>query len=274
MLRGYTGLRLVLLLALLVCIGCGKTVQRNATEQLIMSDAVDKSIRSIDFSPLAGKVCYLDTTYLKNIKSITFVNAEYIIGTLRNQLIAAGCQIVDDQKDAELIVEARAGALGTDLHEVVYGIPQNNLISAAATLMPTVPPVPAIPEIALMRRDTQNAAAKVAVFAFDAKSGYAVWQSGTEMARSVARDYWVFGAGPFQSGTIYDRPRFAGVRLRLPLLGDNDDDQRRQAISHDEEFVFASPPPAPVPVPGAIGPEERTADGRDAKDEKPSGKAE
>lgn len=238
----------ILFSAVLLLSGCGKTLRNTATEQLILSDSVDRAIRSIDFSPLARRTCYVDTTYLKTVKSSSFVNADYVLSSVRNQLASAGGILATSKTDAEIIVEPRLGVLGANENEVTYGIPSSNIISQAAAIMPTAPPVPTIPEISLARKNDQMAATKLAIFAYDAESGNPVWQSGVSTARSNAKDTWVFGVGPFQSGTIYEKPRFAGVRIKLPLIGDKDGDKRRQAVSHDEEFVFNQPPnlmPAP-----------------------------
>ena len=237
-----------LLTAIFLLTGCGKTVRNSATEQLILSDSVDRAIRSIDFSPLAGRSCFLDTQFVNTAKPVTFVNADYVLSSLRNQLISAGGILVESKKEADVVVEPRLGVLGANENEVTYGIPSSNIVSQAAAIMPTAPPVPAIPEISLARKNYQMAATKLAVFAYDAKSGQPVWQSGVATARSNARDTWLFGVGPYQSGTIYEKPRFAGARITLPLIGDKGGMKNRQTISHDEEYVFA---PALMPVPGA-----------------------
>ena len=48
--------------------GCGTTKwsdsPRTATEQLLISDAVDRAISEIDFSALAERSVYLDTRYI------------------------------------------------------------------------------------------------------------------------------------------------------------------------------------------------------------------
>jgi hypothetical protein len=232
----------ILCSAILLLAGCGKTLRNTATEQLILSDSVDRAIRSIDFSPLARRSCYIDTTYLKTVKSTSFVNADYVLSSVRNQLVSAGGILAASKTDAEVIIEPRLGVLGANENEVSYGIPSSNLLTQAASMVPTAPPVPTIPEISLARKNDQMAATKLAVFAYDAKTGNPVWQSGVSTARSNAKDMWLFGVGPFQSGTIYEKPRFAGVRIKLPLIGDKDGDKRRQAISHDEEFVFNKSP--------------------------------
>lgn len=238
----------VLFSAMLLLTGCGKTVRNTATEQLILSDSVDRAVRSIDFSPLSGRACYLDTQFVNSPKSTTFVNADYVLSSVRNQLVAAGGILVDSKKDAEVVVEPRVGVLGANENEVTYGIPSSNIVSQAAAIMPTAPPVPTIPEISLARKNYQMAATKLAVFAYDATSGNPVWQSGVATARSNARDTWLLGVGPFQSGTIYEKPRFAGAKISLPLIGDKGSNDRRQTISLDQEFVFARPP-EPLPDP-------------------------
>jgi hypothetical protein len=214
--------RLLLWLALLampwLSIGCGNTRQRIATEQLLMSDAVDRAVAQIDFSPLAGKRVFFDTKYIVAIKGINFVNAEYVISSLRQQMMGAGCLLEDTAEKAEYVVEARCGALGTDGHEVIYGVPANSGIGEVSAIVPNTPRLPSIPEIALAKRDDYRGAAKIGVFAYHRETRQPVWQSGLATAKSDARDTWLFGAGPFQSGTIYDRTQFAGGDLEFPTL--------------------------------------------------------
>lgn len=256
----------VAVLAVLLCattIGCGKTLSNTATEQLILSDSVDRAIRGLDFTTLSGRKCYLDTGYLKTTKSPTFVNADYVTSSLRNQLISAGAILAASNKEAEVIVEPRLGVLGSNENEVTYGIPSSNLLTQAASLVPTAPPIPTIPEISLARKNDHMAATKLAVFAYDAESGHPIWQSGVATAQSNAKDTWLFGVGPFQSGSIYERPRFAGMRIKLPLIGSKEAEERRQPVTLDEEFAFAEPLRT-VPAPE---PETRTAEGNTESDE-------
>ncbi len=205
-------------------IGCGTTKSQRATEQLLMSDAVDRSVASIDFRPLSGRHVFLDTTYVKNLKTEEFVNADYIVSSVRQQMLGAGCLLEENQQDAEYVAEMRIGTLGTDSHDVVYGIPANNALSSAASLVPSAPALPAIPEISLARKNHEHAAAKIAVFAYHRESRRPVWQSGIVQARSRAKNTWLFGAGPFQSGTIHDGTQFVGGDLPLPLLAVDQDD--------------------------------------------------
>jgi len=206
--------------------GCGTTKARMATEQLVASDAVDHAVAAIDFRPLSGKKVYLDPAYLKAVKTVGFVNAEYVISSLRQQMIAADCRLQKSEADAELIVEARVGTLGSDSNEVVYGLPASNALSTAASLVPNAPVIPQIPEISVARKEAQYGAAKLALFAYERETRRPYWQSGTLRARSTSQDVWICGAGPFQRGTIVDGVHFAGSKLRLPRLRLGGDEKR------------------------------------------------
>ncbi len=196
---------------LLICLsGCGTTREFSATEQLVLSDAVDNSVSSIDFRPLSGEKVYIDTSYLRQIKGVAFVNADYVISALRQQVVAAGCLIQDSAADADVIVEARVGVLGTDGHSLTFGFPENNPIIAATAAIPGAPKIPSLPEISVARRETREAAAKVIAFAYDRETREPLWQSGVNRAVASANDTWVFGVGPIQTGSVRDRTKLAG----------------------------------------------------------------
>ncbi len=202
-------------LTALLSIGCGTTREYTATEQLVMSDAVDRSIANLDFRPLSGRKVYLDTSYLRHIKGEGFVNSEYVTSALRQQIVAAGCLIQDASPDADVVIEARIGTLGADDHRVTFGVPENNMVSTTASLIPGAPNIPSIPEIAVARREAREAAAKIAAFAYDRESRRPIWQSGVNHSLATAKDTWVMGVGPFQGGTIREQTKLAGSGIRL-----------------------------------------------------------
>jgi hypothetical protein len=78
----------------------------------------------------------------------------------------------------------------------------------------------AIPEIPLAKRTSQRGVAKIAVFAYRRDTGVAVWQSGVNQVASDAKNTWVFGIGPFQSGSIFRGTAFAGREISNPLSRD------------------------------------------------------
>ncbi|MCH8045655.1 MAG: hypothetical protein IID44_18240 [Planctomycetes bacterium] len=196
--------------------GCGTTrwtdTGRTATEQLLISDAVDRSVSQIDFSSLRGRTVFFDATYLKGV-----TDEQYVVSTLRQHLFASGCIIKEKREDAIYVVEARSGAVGTDRADVLYGVPATTIPQLVA--MPGVPTT--IPEIALGRKTEQHGVAKLAVFVYNRETGRAVWQSGTSNVVSHAKDIWVLGIGPFRRGTIYSRPQFVGSDMTNSWLTDD-----------------------------------------------------
>ncbi len=221
--------------------GCGTTKQRTATEQLLMSDAVDRTIAQIDFRPLARQTVFLDTQYIKNVKGNGFVNAEYVISALRQQMTAAGCLLEDEREKADFVVEGRMGTLGTDGHEVTYGVPANTGLANAAALVSNAPTIPLIPEISVAKKEDMMGAAKIALFAFHRETRQPVWQSGVAIATNNAKDVWICGAGPFQFGTIYEGTQFAGTPLEIPLVrNDSEADEAEQAVSYYDEVDFGT----------------------------------
>lgn len=213
-----------LALAFLTCLaGCGTTrrsdTARTATEQMLLSDAVDRAISRIDFGLLSGHDVYLDPTYIGQA-----VDKDYITSTLRQHMLACGCVIKDKKDDAELVVEVRTGVIGTDRHDLMFGVPSTTVALGALSPVPGTPTM--VPEIALSKRTDQMGVAKIGVFAYERESGRPVWQSGSDVVASRARDTWVLGTGPFQRGSIYEGTKFAGEDLSVPLLSNLRRDKR------------------------------------------------
>ena len=206
------------LCCLLLAGGCGAAIQRNGTEQLLLSDSVDRAIDQLDLSPLAGRKVYLDTEYMKTFKGNNiYINSDYIISALRQKLTTTGCLIQATRLDADYVLEARIGALGTDTMEVTYGIPSSNGIGVAATALSGVPAVPVIPEISVGKRNGVKGVSKVVVFAYHRETSVPVWQSGSAIARTDVRDSWFLGIGPLTRGSVYNGTLLAGNRINSPF---------------------------------------------------------
>jgi len=223
--------------------GCGTTnwsdTARTATEQLLITDAMDRAISQIDFEILAGKDVYFDPQFLKGT-----TDENYLVSSLRQHLMASGVVLKDKKEEAMYIVEARVGANGTDRHSLLFGIPAVNLPMTAFPGVPVGTPS-ALPEIALAKDTNQKAVSKVAVFAYNRLTGMPVWQSGVASARSDANAKWVLGAGPFQKGTIYDGTKFAGGQLDIPLVtGPDQKGPTHENIPVTAEAIF----PESVPI--------------------------
>ncbi len=192
----------------LVVSGCGTTrwtnTPRTATEQLLLSDAIDRSINGFDLSALIGKEVFFDAQYLQGV-----VDEKYVVSSIRQHLLASGCILREKREDAAYVVEARAGVVGTDQQSLLLGVPSVSV----PTFVPGVAAGAVVPEIPLAKKTDQKGVAKISLFAYNRETGRAVWQSGASAVVSSAKDTWLFGAGPYQRGSIYDRPRFAGDKI-------------------------------------------------------------
>ncbi len=238
------------MLAAILVAGCGTTTRRIGTEQLLISDAVDDAVSQIDFSVLADRKVYLDSRYVASLRTNNFVDSNYVISSLRQQLTAAGAHIQDDREQAAVIVEPRVGALGTDGHEINYGLPKSGALTTAVTTLSSSP-VPAVPELSVAQIDAQTGVAKLVVFAYDRQSKEPIWQSGLAKAESTSRNTWILGAGPFQKGTIHEGVRFAGQTIEQHPAAfarkrtAPQPSHRQGDLNYRQEFAFDSPGPSP-----------------------------
>lgn len=193
--------RLAVLPMLLMLAGCGTTrmsdSKRTATEQLLVSQAIDRAVMRVDVRPLAGRSVFLETAFMDDVQ-----DGKYLESALRHQLMASGCLLAKDRDAADVVVEARAGAVGTDRSSVLLGIPATSVTVQGNST--------STPELVLAKRSEQRGVAKLSVYAYERETGQPIWQSGEEHVASHARDRWLFGAGPYQDGEIHDEPAFAG----------------------------------------------------------------
>ena len=229
---------LALAASVLALAGCGTTRSsdslRTATEQLLISDAVDRAVQAIDFYPLRGQTVYLDDSKLEDV-----VDKNYLVSTLRQHLLASGCTLKDKRNDADFIVEARAGAVGTDRNDLLFGIPATNV----PQILPLQGMPAAIPEVPLAKRRDQRGVAKISMFAYHRESGRPVWQSGLASSESSSNDVWLFGAGPFQYGSILHDQRGVHVARSGDAKTERDAEphQAGNKVRLAEQAVFASP---------------------------------
>lgn len=225
-----------------------------ASEQLVVSDAVDRAVASIDFSPLSGHTVHFDTKYLAPVKLTPTGNTEYVISSLRQQMAAYDCRLVDKPEEAEYIVEARVGVLANDGHEVTYGVPGTAAFTTASVFLASPIPAPAMPELSLGRRNHQQGTAKIGVFAYDRVTREPVWQSGLAKGSTRAKDMWVFGLGPFESrGPVRARRGFFAKEGKDGIGVSNHASDLHEAYAGSVVFQRAVQPPKSDASPSTEG---------------------
>jgi hypothetical protein len=240
-------------------VGCGRIISQKATDQLIAGDAVDRTISQIDFRVLMGKKVFLDTQFVnKTVPGVGFVNSEYMISSVRQKMMCDGCLLQEKTDDADFIVEMRIGALGADGHEVIYGMPPNNYLSIAASVVPASPQaaaaIPSMPELSLAKKDDQMAAAKIALFAYNRHTREPIWQSGISESRSLVADRWFFGAGPYHKGNIYGTKKQPD---EPSMFGSMEDEEPTKEYFVERRFAdpnksLADVPPGTKPAAAAV----------------------
>jgi hypothetical protein len=215
---------------------------RSATEQLLLSQAIDNAVNRLDFTPMAGKQVFFEEKCLDGS-----VDKGYVASSIRQHLLAAGCLLAEEKAKATYVVEARSGCVGTDKQSFLVGVPQMQL----PAIMPGTPP--AIPEMPLIKSTAQQGIAKIAVFAYNRQTGRAVWQSGIQEFTSSSKDAFVLGMGPFHRGTL--RRNETPIN-QIDVLGVMDKDQETEQTQGQPHITQAmawqepagSPKPTIVPV--------------------------
>ena len=152
---------------------------------MLLSDAVEQSLSKIDFSPLTGQQVYVEEKYLE------CVDKPFVVGSIRHQVLRAGGRLVASADTADVIMELRSGGVGTDTSEAFLGTPEIAL-----------PGMLTIPEIRLAERKTQYGYAKLGLVLYDAKSLQVQGKGGMSLAQSDDNNWFMFGVGPFQNGSL------------------------------------------------------------------------
>ncbi len=166
---------------------------RTAVEQLLLSTAVDRAVEQMDFSELAGKKVFLDSTYLEGY------DKGYTIGAVTEKLNEQGALLVGKKEDAKVIAALRSGAVAIDRREGLIGIP-------AVTLpIPLAGPAET-PEVALIKEISQQGVAKLAVHAYDVATGKHLLSVGPESAVCCYNHWWLLSI-PFRTTDIPEKSR-------------------------------------------------------------------
>lgn len=133
---------------------------RSTVEQNLLSHAVERSVKSMDFAALSGKNAVMDYTQLA-----TQVDKEYLCGVFETHLALSGVKVVAKPEEAQVRIRLLCGVLSTDNTELNVGTPALPI------------PIPytninfAIPEISLFKRVSRTGTCRLTAVVYDAKTG-------------------------------------------------------------------------------------------------------
>jgi hypothetical protein len=174
---------------LLIAAGCTSArttnTARTAREQLLISNAVDRALAKIDFAAFQGSKIYVEEKYLD------CVDKGYLVGSIRHRAMINGASLVGKPEEADIVLEVRSGAIGTDTADSFLGTPEIVL-----------PGMLTLPEVRLIARNNQSAMAKIGLVAYDAKTHQLLGDGGVSSSLSRDNNWYVFGIGPYQNGEV------------------------------------------------------------------------
>ena len=164
---------LSLLATALLVTGCttNRTTEpgQTATQQLLVSSAVDHAIGNLKPPIPSGSKVFVDSQYFDSDGSI--VLPRYAIALVRDLVLRAGGALVSDRKAADYVVELRNGAQSIDHRTMLVGVPSIPVPIPFAGTVQT-------PELALFKHDKQRGISKIALTVYGAKSGTLAGSTG------------------------------------------------------------------------------------------------
>jgi len=154
---------MALILAMLALGACTtvreSSPQRTATEQLLISTAVDRAIAQVNLRIPAGTKVFVESEQLEGS------DGKYAAGEMRDRLLRNGASLVNDKGKADAVVEVRAGALSIDDRQTLVGI------DTFDAPIPFAGQAAKIPQIALYKDRERQGVAKIAAFGYSTSDG-------------------------------------------------------------------------------------------------------
>jgi len=146
--------------------------QRTATEELLISTAVDRAIAQVDLKLPPG------TRVFVNDDQLAGSDGKYAAGQLKDRLLRDGARLVDDRDKADAVVEVRAGALSIDDKQTLIGI------DSFDAPVPFAGQAVKIPQIALYSDKVRQGVAKIAAFGYSTSDGRLIGITGPQFGYS------------------------------------------------------------------------------------------
>jgi hypothetical protein len=146
--------------------------QRTATEELLISTAVDRAIAQVDLNLPSG------TRVFVNGDQLAGSDGKYAAGQLKDRLLRAGARLVDDRDKADAVVEVRAGALSIDDKQTLIGV------DSFDAPVPFAGQAVKVPQIALYSDKVRQGVVKIAAFGYRTSDGKLIGITGPQFGYS------------------------------------------------------------------------------------------
>lgn len=162
---------------------------RTATEQLLVSTAFESAVRDVALPEVSGRAVVTKLAILGPGQEF-WNDATFAQGVLEAAVARRGGRVVSKEEDADIVLTAIVGSLGTNGRHALFGLPELSL------------GVVVTPEIALLKVERQNAYARLRLVTRH-RDGRLLAESAAVTRRADFNVYTVFFIA-FRSSDIYD----------------------------------------------------------------------
>jgi hypothetical protein len=188
---------------------------RTGTEQLLLTGTWDDALHRVDFQPLAGSKVFVDAQYLSGV-----ADKDYVVSSIRRAMAEQGVLLENNKDKAQVILEPAFGAYGTDMRDSSVGLPGMGLMPSLTGA--TVVSNGNSNSMNLSQTNREDAVVKAILYAYEAKSGRLMWESGWLLNAQGVRDHFFMGAGPYRMssrGEVERYPDEAQIQTRKHFFG-------------------------------------------------------
>lgn len=224
--------------ALLLILSACATVRQTdppqtATEQLLVSHAVERAVLQLHPSCPPTGLVFLDTQFYDTDNGM--VLAKYTVGAVRDRLLQLGCHLTEDRKTADVVFEMRMGAQSIDQSSTLVGIPSIPIPIPFSGVVNT-------PEVAFFKVERLTGVSKLALTGTD-HNGALVTTTGPTFGESRRKNYVILLVG-YTTSDIYpddQEPTPAPPHLPAPAAAP-------RAPAPAAAAPAGAPPPALAPA--------------------------
>ncbi|HYG86473.1 MAG TPA: DUF6655 family protein [Azospirillum sp.] len=161
---------------------------RTASEQLLITTAADNAADKLRLDLPADKKAFVDASNFDG------PDAKYAASAIKESLLRQGVRLTSDKGSADAVIEIRLGALSVDQSKTVLGIPSI-----------TLPGSITLPEASVYSATENQAVAKFAAFAYDAKSGEMIASTEPVYGLSDEKSYRAMSVFSWKTEPQYDK---------------------------------------------------------------------
>ncbi|HTI88199.1 MAG TPA: DUF6655 family protein [Alphaproteobacteria bacterium] len=180
--------------------------QRTATEQLLLSTAVDHAVENIRLDIAPGAKVFVDSANFEGLDS------RYAVGAIRDRILRLGGRIVSERAASDSVIEIRSGALSADQSKTLLGIP------AFDVPIPLAKEV-SIPDISLFKKSLRQGVAKLAATIYRTADGALIDSTGPQYGFSHSTDYVVLFLFSWSTDDLKPEEANQPLKVEGPDLG-------------------------------------------------------